>query len=113
MENEHLAILVALCLWFSSPPEAAADSYRCGRTVVRDGDPVLKLLTACGEPRLRAEGVGMIRVDGERKKIPVQRWYYKTGNRSLEHVVVIHGERIAAIEVGGRRPVRAGVRVPP
>ena len=55
----------------------------------------------------------MIRVDGERKKIPVQRWYYKTGNRSLEHVVVIHGERIAAIEVGGRRPVRAGVRVPP
>ena len=113
MARDFIRILLALCLWISLLPGATADSYRCGRTVVRDGDPVQKLLTVCGEPRLRASGEGFIRVDGVRKKARVQRWYYARSNRSLEHVVLIYGGRIAAIEVGGRRPVRAGDRERP
>lgn len=113
MARDLIRILLALCLWVSSLPDTMADSYRCGRTVVRDGDSVIKLLTVCGEPRLRASGDGIIRIDGVRKKTRVQRWYYTRSSRSLEHVVLIYRGRIAAIEVGGRRPVRAGDRERP
>jgi hypothetical protein len=113
MARDFIRFLLALCLWITSLPDVTADSYRCGRTVVRNGDPVLKLLTVCGEPRLRAIGEGFIRIDGVRKKARVQRWYYTRSNRSLEHVVLIYGGRIAAIEVGGRRPVRAADREHP
>lgn len=82
--------------------QAAADSYRCGRKLVRDGDSVARLLAVCGEPGFRASGSGMIRIDGVRKKARVQRWHYKKSSRSLEHVVLIYKGKIAAIEVGGR-----------
>jgi hypothetical protein len=81
---------------------AMADSYRCGRKVVRDGDPVSYLLKICGEPRFKDSGSSMIEVEGVRRKTRVQRWYYKKSSRSLEHIVLIHGGKIAAIEVGGR-----------
>ena len=82
--------------------DVAADSYRCGRKVVRTGDSVSRLLHVCGEPRLRSKGRGEIDVQGVRKQASVQRWHYKKSSRSLEHIVLIHDGKIAAIEVGGR-----------
>ena len=82
--------------------DACADSYRCGRKIVRDGDSVSRLLAVCGEPRFKDSASEMIDVDGFRKKARVQRWYYRQGSRRLEHIVLIYNGKIAAIEVGGR-----------
>jgi len=43
-----------------------------------------------------------VEVDGVARKVRVERWHYKRGSRSLEHVVLIHRGRIAAIELGRR-----------
>lgn len=82
--------------------DAGADSYRCGRKIVRDGDTVAQLLALCGEPRFKSKGAAVIRVDGVDKRASVQRWHYKKGSRSLERIILIYRGKIAAIEVGGR-----------
>lgn len=79
-----------------------ADSYRCGRRIVRDGDSVEQLLALCGEPRSKNSTSSTIKVDGVYKQARVQRWHYKKGSRSLEHIVLIYRGKIAAIEVGSR-----------
>ena len=82
--------------------DAAADSYRCSRKIVRTGDPVSRLLQICGEPRFKSSGYSQIKIDGRLERVTVKRWHYKKGSRSLEHIVLIYRGKIAAIEVGGR-----------
>ena len=79
-----------------------ADSYRCGRKIVREGDTVSRLLNVCGEPRYKDRGSSTIEVDGVRRKTRVQRWHYKKGSRDLERIILVYDGKIAAIEVGGR-----------
>jgi hypothetical protein len=91
-----LATLVLL------PTLAEADSYRCGRKIVRSGDPVARLLEVCGKPRRKDSGSETIEVSGVPRRVKVQRWYYKQGSRRLERVVLVYRGKVAAIEVGGR-----------
>ena len=79
-----------------------ADSYRCGRKIVRDGDSVSRLIEICGEPRFKDSGSARVKVDGRHKTARVQRWHYKKNSRSLERIILIYKGKITAIEVGGR-----------
>ena len=81
---------------------AIADSFRCGRKVVRTGDSPGDLLQSCGEPRYKDKGYENARVQGSQKEVRVERWYYKKSSRSLEQIVVIHKGRIIAINTGHR-----------
>ncbi|MGD2129059.1 MAG: DUF2845 domain-containing protein [Lysobacterales bacterium] len=90
--------LLLLMLWSS----LRADSYRCGRKLIRTGDTTAQVLSLCGEPRYRERGSEEIRYDGRRQRLPVQRWYYRKNDRSLWRVVMIYKGRVAAIEMGGR-----------
>ncbi len=98
MTSSIFVLIITLCMAL----DAGADSYRCGRKIVRDGDTVAQLLAVCGEPRFKSKGTATIRVDGVDKRTGVQRWHYKKGRRSFERIVVIHRGRVAAIEVGRR-----------
>lgn len=79
-----------------------ADSYRCGRKLVREGDSTARLLTLCGEPRFRDSGSEKIRVNGVHATKRVQRWYYKKSGRSLERIVLIYSGNIVGIKTGDR-----------
>jgi len=81
---------------------ADADSYRCGRQLVRDGDSVARLLRLCGEPRDRDRATETLLVDGRLGPQRVERWYYRKNRRSLEYAVLIHRGRVAAIRVAHR-----------
>lgn len=94
--------IIVLLITLSTTLDARADSYRCGRKIVRDGDTVAQLLAVCGEPGFKSKGTATIRVDGVDKRTSVQRWHYKKGSRNFERIVLIHRGRIAAIEVGRR-----------
>ena len=94
-----LSLLATVVL---APTLAEADSYRCGRKIVRSGDPVSRLLEVCGKPRRKDSGSETIEVSGVPRKVKVQRWYYKQGSRRLERVVLVYRGKVAAIEVGGR-----------
>ena len=94
-----LSLLATVVL---APTLAEADSYRCGRKIVRSGDPVSRLLEVCGKPKRKDSGSETIEVSGVPRKVKVQRWYYKQGSRRLGRVVFVYRGKIAAIEVGGR-----------
>jgi hypothetical protein len=81
---------------------AVADSFRCGRKIVRTGDSPGELLETCGKPRHKDKGYENMRVQGGQKKVRVERWYYKKSSRRLEQIVVIHKGRIIAIDTGRR-----------
>lgn len=98
-----LSLFLSLLVPFALLPALAeADSYRCGRKIVRSGDPVSRLLEVCGKPGRKDSGSETIEFSGVPRTVKVQRWYYRQGSRRLERVVFVYRGKIAAIEVGGR-----------
>ena len=79
-----------------------ADSYRCGRKLVREGDSTARLLAQCGQPRFKDSGTEKIRINGALTSKRVQRWYYKKSNLSLERIVLIYSGNIVDIKTGDR-----------
>lgn len=92
-----LAVLAALLI----TPQAAADSYRCGRKLIRTGDRAADVLSICGEPKARDRGAEPIPGAGP-GRVQVERWYYQRSGRSLQRVVLIHQGRVVAIRSGRR-----------
>lgn len=82
--------------------DAMADSYRCGRQLIRTGDTAADVLRVCGEPRYKDRGKESLRVQGVTQQVSVERWYYRKSRRSLEHIVLLHRGRVVAVEVGSR-----------
>ena len=92
-----LVVLIVLGL-----RESSADSYRCGRKLIRSGDAPADVLRVCGQPQRKDRAHQTVNLNGARKSLPVERWYYKQHRRSLEHAVVIYRGRVVAIQVGSR-----------
>lgn len=95
-------ICLTICLLSLPELQLSADSFRCGRKLVKTGDSTGDLIRTCGEPRHKDRGQEKVRIDGVYKKAGVERWYYKKSSRSLEHIIVIYKGRITSVEVGGR-----------
>ena len=93
------ALIIALSVVGS---DLSADSFRCGRKLIKTGDSTGDLIRVCGEPRHKDRGKEKITLNGVVKNTSVQRWYYKKNTRSLEHVVLIYQGRVKSIEVGKR-----------
>jgi hypothetical protein len=96
------AFMAGLLVLGSFIDTATADSFRCGRKVIRTGDSPGDLLQRCGEPRYKDRGYENTRAQGSQKEVRVERWYYKKNSRALEQIVVIHKGRIIAINTGQR-----------
>ncbi len=92
-----LALLMASCV-----TNLFADSMRCGSKVVRDGDSPALLLDACGEPGYKGRGYAEIDTGSGMRKVRVEQWHYKLGERKFERIVLIYQGEIVAIETGGR-----------
>lgn len=93
--------MVCLVLFLVLSSDTQADSYRCSRKLVRDGDSVSDLLRICGEPHFKGKGTETVEIEGVPRKVNVQRWHYRKNRRSLEHVILIYRGKIAAIEIAG------------
>jgi len=102
MDTRNTGIALAVATLWALCAAAQADSYRCGRQLIRTGDSAADVLQVCGEPRYKDRGQATLRLGGAEKSASVERWYYKKSRRSLEHVVLLHKGRVVAIEVGGR-----------
>lgn len=80
----------------------SADSYRCGRKLIRSGDSTADVLRVCGEPAYRDRGRQSIELNGTRTQAAVERWFYRQGKRSLPHIIILHRGKVVAIEANGR-----------
>jgi hypothetical protein len=93
-----LLVFLLLC----AVRESGADSYRCGQKLIRTGDSPADVLRICGQPRYRDRGQESVVLEGAPQRLTVERWYYRQGSRSLEHVVMLHRGQVVRIAVGGR-----------
>jgi len=93
-------ILALLC--GSVHREASADSFRCGRRVVRTGDTSAQLLSRCGEPLRQDFATEQFWLDGGLQKVRVERWHYKPGSRKLGVMVFVYRGKIVAVRTGDR-----------
>jgi hypothetical protein len=82
--------------------DMAADSYRCGRKLIKTGDSSGDVLRICGEPYHKDRGTEEIYANGETVRARVERWYYRKNSRSVERVVLLQSGRIVAIQLGSR-----------
>lgn len=94
--------LILICFLGIYTLNVFADSFRCGRKLVRTGDSAGDLLRLCGQPRYKDRGNAAISVDGVSRKVNVERWYYKKSQRSLEHIILLHKGRVTEVEIGSR-----------
>ena len=94
-----LVLLAGLMLFCAG---VSADSYRCGRKLIRSGDSTADVLRVCGEPSYKDRGRESIELDGTRTQAAVERWFYRQGKRSLQHIVILHRGKVVAIEANGR-----------
>ena len=95
-------LLVALLLSMWPALDAEADSFRCGRKVVRSGDAQSTVLAVCGEPQRKDTAQEAIWTGSSQKTVRVNRWYYKSSSRKLERVVLLYQGKVIAVETGGR-----------
>jgi hypothetical protein len=102
MQQSFLMATSIACLWLVSQADLFADSYRCGRKLIRSGDTSGTVQRVCGEPLYKDRGSESVTIDGLSKTVPVERWYYKKSARSLERIVLLYRGRVVEIEVGGR-----------
>lgn len=88
-------------LLFALATESHADSYRCGRKLVRTGDAAARVLRLCGEPTARQRGAApKAGISGSKGRVEL--WFYRRSPRSLEHVIRIQEGRVLSIDVVGR-----------
>ena len=97
--DRTLVLLAALALFCDGLP---ADSYRCGRKLIRSGDSTADVLRICGKPAYKDRGRESIELNGTRTQAAVERWFYRQGKRSLQHIVILHRGKVVAIEANGR-----------
>jgi len=102
MLKNIVCVITTLALNLSVSIDLFADSYRCGRKLIRTGDSSSDVLRVCGKPIHKDRGNEKIRLAGVNRDARVERWYYKKSRRSLEHIVLIYKGKVAAIEVGSR-----------
>ena len=84
------------------PPWVFADSFRCGRKVVRNGDSSGDLMQKCGEPQSRDSAQEELWLDRSQKKVRVERWHYKQGSSTLARVVLVYQGKVVGVRTGNR-----------
>ncbi|MES1937210.1 hypothetical protein C27AD_12691 [Salinisphaera hydrothermalis C27AD] len=77
---------------------AQADSLRCDGRLVTDGDPVVSVLRACGEPSFRDPWWGNAPSSGVP---PMMEWTYNHGPQRLMNQIVFREGKVIAIRTAG------------
>ena len=94
---------LAAFLLAASGPQALADSFRCGKQLIRTGDTETQVLARCGEPQSRDAVKREYWVNGLLQKVQLQRWHYHPAGGKLPREVLIYQGAVVGISLGDRR----------
>lgn len=91
----NLLLIILLILASSS---VLADSFRCGRALVKPGESVNALIKKCGSPERKFSSKETINDHGHRKSVGVSNWVYeRRGKRDM--IVSVQGGSVVKIKV--------------
>ena len=89
-------LLCALLIWVSS--NAFADSFRCGRSVVKLGESSNALIKKCGDPVRKYSSKETIYEGGRQSSVGVSNWVYdRKGKKDM--IVSVRSGSVIKIQV--------------
>jgi len=90
-------IIIALLLWFVSDL-ASADSFRCGRSLVKIGESNNALIKKCGNPARKYSSKESVSDRGRSVQVSVSNWVYaRRGKKDM--IVSMRSGTVVKIEV--------------
>ncbi len=90
--------LILLIVFLMLSGIASADSFRCGRKVVKVGDSSNALIKKCGDPVRKYSSKEIVTEDGRSYKASVKNWVYGRKG-SHDKIVSIRNGAIVKIRV--------------
>lgn len=91
-----ILLLLTLSILFSDV--ATADSFRCGRKIVKQGDSSSELIKKCGKPLRKFSSKETISEQGRQSKVSVSNWVYER-SRKKDMVVSVRSGTVIKIQV--------------
>ena len=90
--------IILLFITFSISTSSSADSFRCGRKLVKQNESINALIKKCGKPVRKYSSKEQTSVEGRQKRISVSNWVYeRRGKRDM--IVSIHEGSVIKIAV--------------
>jgi hypothetical protein len=87
-----LFLLVAVCI------DASADSFRCGRTLVKANESSNALIKKCGEPVRKYSSKEIVSENGHHSKVGVSNWVYERRGKK-DMIVSVRNGTVTNIQV--------------
>ena len=103
LNGSHLLSGLLLILALVGVPLVQADSFRCGKLLIRTGDSEAQVLERCGEPQERDSVKRDYWVNGLLQNVRLQRWHYRPAGGKLAREVLIYKGEVVGISLGDRR----------
>ena len=75
-----------------------ADSFRCGRALVTEGDSSNALIKKCGNPERKYSSKAMVKSNGRKTRVGVSNWVYPR-TRKRDMIVSVHSGVVVRIKV--------------
>ena len=75
-----------------------ADSFRCGRTLVKAGESINALIKKCGNPERKFSSKETINDHGHRKSVAVSNWVYERRGKK-DMIVSVQSGSVVKIKV--------------
>ena len=88
--------LLTVFILFSGVAEA--DSFRCGRKIVKQDDSASSLIKKCGNPVRKYSSKEMVNDQGRQAKVSVSNWVYER-NRGKDMIVSVRSGTVIKIQV--------------
>jgi len=89
-----LYIALITCLSWN----ASADSFRCGRKIVKTGDTVNVLTRKCGNPQRKFSSKAIVNENGRQSNVSVSNWVYQR-TRKKDIVVSVRSGTVVQVSV--------------
>jgi hypothetical protein len=89
-------LLVTLLISLSS--ETGAESFRCGRKIVKPGDSGNTLIKKCGNPARKFSGKQSVFAQGRRSNVSVSNWVYKRHGKK-DMIISVRSGAVVKIQV--------------
>jgi hypothetical protein len=89
-------LLFTVSILFSGIVEA--DSFRCGRKIVKQGDSGSSLIRKCGNPVRKYSSKELVNDQGRQAKVAVSNWVYER-KRAKDMIVSVRSGTVIKIQV--------------
>lgn len=90
--------LVLLVMFTFVSIDASADSFRCGRKVVKSGESTNALIKKCGHPVRKYSGKETVTDQGRSLLVAVSNWVYER-NGKKDMIVTVRSGAIVRMQV--------------